>query len=587
MKNLKALRASRREFIKNTGRSALVLSAWDTVLSSLLLAQSSTAQAQTVGQFKSFLHVDMFGSPPRWLWDLFLNPTNDPNLYVPSKMVTNCYTGSTSYTDAFSNLVRYAPTGHFVPHLWSQNVPAFGGGTIPASNLLQNMFNIRGIDVVNAGHPGASELHQAAVVGAPTTSSMTADRAQTLPANPVQNIIRALALNPTPAAIFKSQAGYNQIRFDARGGINNLSQMFSTLQPVSVANNYNNVFVNNKTVLNSDLNQALSAMQPGSAQYYKSLIESFSRSQSILTDASVTVFSDLNTQWDNLYNKYKSLIQRTLAGTYAGINDKPIGRTPTGTPDTNPEWRRYLYETGAFAQNKNASGVVDLRGILSTANYDRLAAQFAVTEFLMVRNITPSIHLLLSTFDGLTFNNGTANVLRSFVFDQHIQGIMPYIYLNSMYYLSLTSCLLELIRVLKQNNLFNDTLIYLSSEFNRSARTDGSGSDHAAPAAHVSLLSGRIPQFKLVGNIFKDSAGVGSAFSANYKGTWGHGAPINGAPLNILQVWASIMVLLGKPISELPNAINRDQLLFRTAGSFALASGYNGAPQNVVNASKV
>lgn len=175
------------------------------------------------------------------------------------------------------------------------------------------------------------------------------------------------------------------------------------------------------------------------------------------------------------------------------------------------------------------------------------------------------------------------------IFDQHFVGYMPGIFINSMYYLSLNCCILNLIEALKLKAFFNDTLIYLASEFNRAARVDGSGADHGAPATHVNLISGRISNFKLIGNIYKDSAGVGLGFSKSYKGTWGHGAPLSdNASLNIVQVWASVMRVLGLSPTDLPNAVNKANLIFNGSGNFDIAAFYANPNnrKNIANVSK-
>lgn len=570
---------SRRDFLVKSG---LGLVALDTIMGSLLTSQM--ASAQTIGSFKKFLNCHLFLAPPRWMFDLMLNPTGNASKFLSNPMVSNFYTSSISggsYDNAIYKLVDYNGTGMHVPYLLGQNVHLAGGTTTKAWNLLNNMMQIRGINVIDAGHVGAFGLHQAGVIGQPTILSVLADRATRDSSNIAKNLIRAIMIDPSYPR-YKSKEGSTAFRYVTKSPTlatptsNNLTELFASMAPLNQVPGVTPAFLNTNAALKTKITAAMNALDPSSDYYYQQVLESSGSALKLLTDQSVETFSHLTQEWEPLYNKYLSAIQGTMGATYLGINDRRIGVMPT----TDAVRRRYQFNTeGRYYLPLDGSGAVDLREMFKSVTVMQLAAQFAVVEFLMTRDICPSIQLMPSPFFGV------AGAMMQF--DQHRTGYMPGIYQNSMYFLSFTACMLELIKALKADGSFNDTLIYMASEFNRSARVTGSGSDHAFGGGHVNLISGRISQFKLVGNILKDSAGVGSAFDASYKGTWGHGAPIAGnKSLNIQTFWASIMVLLGTPLSEIPNVIDKTKMLFKTPGSFALESAYRGAPTNVVNASK-
>jgi hypothetical protein len=572
---------TRRKFLTDTGKMTLMLSALDTVFNSLVHSKLNSAFAQATGNFKQFLHINFYASPPRWHYDLFLNPTNDPNLFKNGAMITNRFTGdATKYDGATYSQVQYGTTGTYIPYLFGQNVTLGNGSSVKGWDVLNNMIAIRGIDIMNAAHTGANQLHQQAVVGAPTISSMTADRATISAANPVQNVIRATQLNPSVVGFFKSQNGHASFRFDVRASVNNLSNLFTALRPISTTQGFNATFVNNLGTLEDKISSAVSAMTPQTAGYYKNLLNDNAGAIRILTDESITTFQSLATEWDALFNKYKNLLDGVLAKTVPGINDKRVGVAQTAANKEQYSWRQ-----GTYVGNM-VSGQIDLRSMLDGAHLDLLASQFAVVEFLMVRKISPSISFIPAAMQNVLVN-GNRMV---HYFDQHSMGRMVGILVNTFYFMAFNAALLELIRVLKANNIFNDTLIYMAPEFNRSARSFGptaaGGSDHGALAGNASLISGRIANFKLIGNIYKDSAGTNTPYSYVNQGCWGVGAPIGGSNLNIIQVWGSVMALLGMPIPDIPNLVNKNRLIFRTAGSFAASAPFNAAPVNVVNTSK-
>ena len=72
---------------------------------------------------------------------------------------------------------------------------------------------------------------------------------------------------------------------------------------------------------------------------------------------------------------------------------------------------------------------------------------------------------------------------------------------HSFQFLILSAMIYELRRVLIQNNMWDQTLIHVSSEFSRSPRTDGTGSDHASNSNVMTMMSGAIKQPIFMGNI--------------------------------------------------------------------------------------
>lgn len=85
---------TRRKFITDTGKMTMMLAAFDTVFSSMVKSKMNSAFAQGTGNFKQFLHINFYASPPRWMYDMFLNPMNSSTLMTPSLQVTNRYTGT-------------------------------------------------------------------------------------------------------------------------------------------------------------------------------------------------------------------------------------------------------------------------------------------------------------------------------------------------------------------------------------------------------------------------------------------------------------------------------------------------------------
>lgn len=592
----------RRKLLIDSAQFGVSLTAFQTLLNGFLA--SSTANAAMSGPFKRFIHLHQYGAPPRWQYDLFLNPMNGPNS-LSSPMVTNFYNNPSAARalTASYNLVNYNGTGKFVPYLWSQNLPRHSSGSIKAWSLLENMISIRGVDALSAGHVQAAHLHQAPAIGGRTINSLLADAAQGDPADPAVNVIRTLLLNPSVYLIFKSSAGLAATTANVAQARDVLTPIFSPLKSIENST-LDTRYKNNMGALETEVMLALDAINPMGSKYANGVNDNAIKAKRIL-HSTVEAFAQLQDEGQDLVDKYSELIRRTLdhsSNPYAGINDRPIGRTLAAS-DSELLKGTHRHGDGDVLQNL-VNGSVDLRSVLmgsnlqgvDEANLKELAGQFAVLEFVIKYNICPSISVGINTFRNILtkFLSASGSGLRAnMVHDQHFTGYMPGIYINSMFYMSFTACLLELIRTMGPA-LFEDTLIYLAGEFGRSAHFSGRGSDHASGAANVSLISGRVNQFKIIGNIYKDSAGANlPAIPLKYQGNWGQGAPIHNhpqlgmIPLSIVQLGGSVMKLLGLADAAIPNVVDKQNFIFPNVGNMNnVAAMFNGPPLNVPNASK-
>ncbi len=118
------------------------------------------------------------------------------------------------------------------------------------------------------------------------------------------------------------------------------------------------------------------------------------------------------------------------------------------------------------------------------------------------------------------------NHIPSFVWasDSHLEGVYPSYYNASFLWYSFATCLYELVEQIKSHNLFDDVVIHVGSEFTRSGRTEGSGSDHGIWGNQNLVLNGEIKKLFVIGDLF-DTPPSNKGLSG-YPGTWGYGAPV-------------------------------------------------------------
>jgi hypothetical protein len=99
--------------------------------------------------------------------------------------------------------------------------------------------------------------------------------------------------------------------------------------------------------------------------------------------------------------------------------------------------------------------------------------------------------------------------------------------------------------VLQAENLFNNSMFNMLSEFSRSTRPNGVGTGHGYKGAVFSCFSGKVQSPIVIGNIGLETNQAGPIPSHGY---WGAGAPlqsIGNRKLNPGNVASSIAAMVG------------------------------------------
>ncbi len=498
----------RRDILKamglSSGTAAISGSAAAILFESLINGLFNRAMAQSTGyNARKFIYIQQSGAPARWMYDLFLTP------YSTAGFISNGQLG-TRYDG--NNKVRYETIqrkGIQVPVMWGSNIPT-PGGQVPMVNLLDNLLHIRGINALNPGHPGAQALHMRPLGAKRSVTALTSDGSDAP--------IKALNVNSSNYQ-FLSKSGYSSVFLPSNGNmIQNLLNPFLSGASSDYKQKLGSIKGSVDAATNA-LNNLAKSKHPAS--------EIIANSQKDAEELINTSFGDLNAIWNQLRNKYRNLIARSLdiSVSIPGITDQRIG---------NDGARGNQYQiNGRIIQNS------DLRTLFNgTQNIERMAEHFAVAEYVIANNLSESVTISPRFISGLAAVGGNANQAP----DEHNVGRMPSLIINVMYYRALSSCLYELIQQLKNNGLFQDTVIDVGGEFNRSPKNNGTGSDHGWQGASCAIYSGIINGPIVLGNVFSDSPDGG------HSGSWGYGAPVGGnIPLDIGHYGATIAALLNAP----------------------------------------
>jgi len=482
---------------------------------------------------RKWVDVRAFGAPPRWVFDLFLNPLNQQN-YISNPHVGTRYVESGGrYTD-----VEYATFSHSgiqVPWMWQFPLPKSGGGTRPMTDLLAYMLQIRGIHTESPAHAASEHKHFLVSGAVQSAPALTADSSDA----------------PFPAIIYRTNGPYFKSKENLVPSVYFGANLLESLMEPFLKST-----TDNSVAMRSALRDYLNAVSLEVNTQAISSHPGFQISTSAMKNAAEIMqiaVSNLAADWQALFAKYSDLINRTLRPQTAlpGINDKPIGITGT---------RGMEYSAESVIQNHP-----DLRTMVDSSTTVRnMAELFSLGEYMLMNDLSDSITLgssdliQLKASDGKSFNHNH---------DEHGSGKMTSLLMNTLYYRCHAACLLELISQLQTKNLFENVVIRNGSEFNRSPRGNGTGSDHGFEAASMAFYSGSIRGPCIIGNIQAQGR-------TNYPGSWGIRAPVgsnnpnlNGVYLNFGHTLSTIATML-----KVPSPItSRDPLVTETVNGIVPA----------------
>lgn len=509
-KNLENI--SRRRFLKNLSSGlAVTLSPGplNILIQSIMNGAISSALAET-SQISPRKYVHMLSqfAPARWTFDLFLTPFNNDH-FIANKGLGN-YFESTNIQDFTYKTYKYSISNQelYLPILWSSNVPHSNGSTRPMTDLLNNMLNIRGIKVGNPDHTASQAMQFLPLGSSYSLPAIASDYAK--------NPISAVSVNVGQFKM-KSQFGNTAVILNpANTKADNLIK--SILKPFTRSTG-NLQF--NDTDLLKNLNLNLNQVNIN-GRSFNPAIDVITKASQQAKDLLSTGFGNIDLIWETLYVKYYNLCNRAIQNfpVINGFNDKTI------LTDGSDQFR---FNKNILSKDKNIFSIID-----SQTNYNYLAGQFAITEFILTSNLSNSIAISTENINGLLINIDRM----SNVNDEHeTSGIISSV-INSYSYSAFAACLLELIDILKNKNIFDETVIITGNEFGRNPRADGTGSDHAFNGSSSVIYSGCINGPIVVGNVKNSS-------DSKYLGSWGDSALVNelGTPIDMGH-WASTIATL-------------------------------------------
>lgn len=527
---------SRRQFLK-LGMKGLVvaMTPFDLIAHMILNGAHSRADAAASAGMRYFMIHQPY-SPSRWMFDLLLNPENDPNFRSNAQMGTTLVPGTGDRYSSSSYILKNVKD-IYVPPMWDFNLPSSSTGTTrQLASLIPNMLHLRGINTTNPDHEISKNYLFAPVGSVKTVSALASE----LSADPIPGVALHPRLLPgrVNTYIYRSTNGATGITLNSANYVKELTDGFSW--PTEHAPN-NTPFAQASSRLSKQLEEFQAELDKEMANQNTSydIVLGGRREMRRLLSAGL---GDPIASWNRLLEKYRGIIRSTLSNkSFPGISDKAVGLQ-------NGQGPSHLIN-GAPAQTNDIRFLLDPEAVTVRG----LAEVFAAAEYIFENKLSSSVVGNHEHITGLAAPFGQIDP------DQHRMGSLTTTYFNTMMFSALGACLLEFIAFLNSKGMFDSTLIEIASEFNRSPKAADGGADHAFMGASSILFSGAIKGPLIIGNITQADR------DGSYRdATYGNGAPnpeLGGGPLSPAHRASAIAAIMGvsSPVASAKSAVKRDR----------------------------
>lgn len=502
---MKKMTLARREFIKNLARTFGAAGMTSAVAETFMVHLLNKALAAGLDE-KCYIFVAFPGGPPRWLLDLPTDPTG--NNFTAGGF-GNHIQGGSGVAKSIHRTYPYEVGNKKIhlPPVWNM-----GRSGNPYTLLLPNITMFRGVDMEIDNHTVSRFRNIAPVIGGLSLNGALADVSKlSLPGvgdgSATTRVFRS-ANNLAPA-----QANYRD-----SNPIEVLLRPFRSLAA-------------NAPLTGADWERAIDQSLGQFEDYSKSaglrptaLQDAYERSNEMVK-ADTYKIAD---QWAAVFGKYN----QAVAEAFSLARIKQIFPNPIRADGTNPfrvDFTQYLKSN-------------DLREMfVSGCGPSNMAKSFAIAELAIGKNLTSNVTLELGAPSGYRVGSEALTITH----DQHRIGSVVSTLSTTAFYRAFLNCTGDLVQSLKSSGHFDRSIIHVGSEFNRSPRSDFSGSDHGVQGSSAMIISGMIKRFALIGNVQK--AGM---VGTSYTGSWGLSAPFQVSdkvrqPIHVQDIALTIGRMLG------------------------------------------
>jgi hypothetical protein len=497
---------NRRLFIGSAaaGAGALLMSSPIEKMLDLMvrgLIRKAQADDADVEGSRNYVNLLLFGAPVRYGFDHWLRTNASDAALIRNPMIsTRLVSSGGMVVGATYDTINY--NNVMVPYMFGQQVYRGDGSKRPLSDLLDSMLVIRGYGTGVDGHSSNSAVQMAPLGGASSVGGLAADYS-TKTFEAIQYPDRG------DTSKFNSNLGKALNKLNSTP-LNNLLEGFG---PPTTGPNARSVSDRNRDAMDlarARLQAYARSDRPGAATVAKNM------------ENAVTLMkkgvSGVDTYWASALARYRSIIANTMRDmTVPGITDSPI--VGNGTPIFN-------IQTDMISVPNQG---VDIRAAMQTWELPgSMAEGFALAEYVLTQGLGTTIEIATFEMGNITGNMDGVMKKVNLIHDMHASGQVTMTAFTNAYFRAIGACILELRDKLKATtiagkNVWDETVFQINSDFNRAARSDGSGSDHGYNQMITSVYSGIISGGPyVIGNVH--ARGI----AAGYDGSMGIAAPIDG-----------------------------------------------------------
>lgn len=461
------------------------------------------AEAAGIKISRNYINIQMGGAPLRYQFDQWLRVNvDDPNLSpVTTTGNLNPMTCNSFSIDSQGNVTPTYQTFNYrnvlTPILFSQSVFNSKGEARPLTDLLNHMLVIRGFGSGLDGHQFNMLTQQMPIGGVPTISGLVAE-------NSKSTFDAVQYPNRGGNGAFVSNKGKSQNKVSGAKPLNSLMEGFGKPTNIPVRN------------LKTHFKEAMDLAQTRLKDYIRSENSGSKIVAQNLTNASAMMekgVNNLDSYWNDAVTRYKNAIESSMRQlNLTAISDKAL---------KSDETNRFRMGTG---DNFILSKERDVREAIKEVSLQNFAEGLALTEYLIKEGMACSIDIRADALLGLNIMTTTSAAVqkKNLGLDMHNTGSATAILFMTSYFRGLSAGILELMDQLGPE-IWKNTVVQVQGDFGRSARSNGSGSDHGFRQMATSVFSGAFNNGPIVvGNIKL------GGHNSGYDGTQGIAAPIDG-----------------------------------------------------------
>ncbi len=489
----------------------------------------------------NYIGIMMSGAPPRWMFDLPLNPNGSSEPFVHNPMAS---------TQIVNNQLKYAQKKigkYYMPMMWDKLIPQLTGSDIKMASMLKNIMMFRGYNLGVDGHSGNQIRHFR-----PNTGGTSIDgQLGAASSRPIPNVACGTSYG------FSSPTGSSQVSVSLSDSnpLNTLISNFSlsgNSTPLSMKDS--DVEKAFDQVLKSIENKAHKNNIPLKNAYNNRI-----NAKKVFKEE----YGNLKDWYTTRYNEYRELERECFTNSRyslgSGIQNHDFFKFNSGHRQPDDYYKiNNINQRGTHLPDW---GVNLEKSLQSNTYVYAVAHTLTIAEFLIQNKLSSGLTLNWGNLRNIKI--GTKNV--DITNDGHNNGAFTSLFLYSKMYQSIAACLNEFTNFLEGIDELDNSVIQLSGDFNRCARFNGSGSDHGWQGTNTTIISGMIKEHTIIGNCTARASGT-------YQGCWGEAGEmsfLDGSHMNFGHVASSIATMLDcKSTSE-----NNPSLVQKSSGVVRPISG--------------